>query len=151
MGMIEESIHFTFNNRALCKKYLQTAKWFLEGIELFCDKHSNLDFEMKQYVYFLAGCSLELVFKGFLIFKGYKQKQLKDLSHNLEMLIKKTKECGLNILNEDDEKIIIGLNEYYKHKDIMYDLGCIELHNISFYSAVIKKLQLGVEALSNKK
>jgi len=69
--------------------------------------------------YYLYCHSIELFLKSFLLVKGVTKKELKDTKnygHNLEKILKKTIELGLNEfvqIKPEQEEEILKANEYY--------------------------------------
>ncbi len=74
--------------------------------------------------YYLAGRSIELSLKAFLLIKGVTRDKLKkSLGHDLHKLLRKCKELGIvNIVNisEVQEGIIENLNTWYARKGFEY-------------------------------
>ena len=76
--------------------------------------------------YFLLGRSLELLFKSWLVYKGFTENQIKsELGHDIRKILERVKELDfeseLNLhIDIAFEAKILNLNRYYKYKDFEY-------------------------------
>ena len=71
-------------------------------------------------MYFLVCQSLELSFKAFLRGMGYSNKQLRQLSHNLDACVAAAKAAGVEShvsLSAAEIAAIAAINPYYRFKD----------------------------------
>ena len=76
--------------------------------------------------YFLLGQSIELALKGFLRGLGASEKDLKNLSHDLDKALQEAEKKGLQnlvSLSDNDRGNIALLNVYYQSKDLQYTLS----------------------------
>lgn len=75
-------------------------------------------------VLFLRGQALELILKSFLLHKKVSLKKLrKDFGHNINKLLKKSKELGLEQIikiSDEDHDVIYLLNDLYSSKQLQY-------------------------------
>jgi hypothetical protein len=76
--------------------------------------------------YFLVCRSLELSFKAFLRGSGYSDKQLRQLSHNLDACVAAAKAADVEryvSLSEADAAAIATINQNYQSKDFQYSVS----------------------------
>jgi hypothetical protein len=76
--------------------------------------------------YFLVCQSLELSFKAFLRGSGYSDKQLRQLSHDLDACVAAAKAAHLEryvSLSAADVAAIATINQYYQSKDFQYSVS----------------------------
>ena len=89
--------------------YYKYAEDFFETA-VKCEKNTKFS----PVPYYLYCMSIELVLKSFLLKNNVPYNDIKyKFSHDLEKAIKKTQELGLNMLDEDELKIINRANFYY--------------------------------------
>ncbi|MGB9911321.1 MAG: hypothetical protein ACPLKP_01810 [Microgenomates group bacterium] len=110
--------------------YLTYAKDFLSSFKIINEKCPNIT-EKTNVKYFLLFHSMELAFKSFLLYRGYKVDEIKKLKHDLVKAIDLCKKEGiLNLYKLDNQflKSISHMNEYYRTKQFEYLFGGFKIY-----------------------
>ncbi len=73
--------------------------------------------------YYLLGHSLEVGLKGYLLAKGYSEKQLRKIGHDLDKVLENCNEQKIGnhfVFTEQQRGMVALLNEYYRAKELEY-------------------------------
>lgn len=129
------------------------AAEYLEAAKTLCREKDKLF----SPTYFLLGQSIELALKGLLRGLGASEKDLKDISHNLDKALqvaeKKKLQSLITISDEDRENIAL-LNVSYKSKDLQYTLSGFKRYpNLDKVFDIAKRLLDGTKnhCMQNRK
>ena len=100
--------------------FVYSDEFFFAAEEL---EKSNNPGKVSTVSYYLYGHSLELAYKSYLHKNGVELKDLKKISHNLEVALEKCIELNIHkhIDIDDNYRIIVkGINKYYSTKEFEY-------------------------------
>lgn len=86
-----------------------------EALEKLGMRHSKI-------CYYLVCHALEIAMKSYLVLNEYKEKDIRNMSHDLVRVMKILKTQGYYAFTPDEEKMIIGINKYYSKKDFEYHI-----------------------------
>jgi len=112
---LEDELEKRLSDRGL----LRYANDYFIGFKEIFEKHPKIT-DLYQVKFFLLCHSLELVLKAFLRHKGYSRKQLINLGHNLENLLRELYEKNNIFFDKNSSQIIIQVNQYYNSKQFEY-------------------------------
>lgn len=118
----------------------KTAEKYFEAAQILHKEKQDIFLP----TYFLLGQSIELTLKGFLRGIGASEKDLKNLSHDLDKTLQEAEKKGLQnlvSLSDNERGNIALLNVSYESKDLQYTLsGFKSFPNIDIIFDVAKRL-----------
>lgn len=101
-----------------------SAEEFLKSARTLRSVHHKVRFFIPTY--FCICQSIELSVKGFLRGKGFTDKQLRQIGHDLVAAFQEAQANGLQELisfTDEDLAVVDLINPYYKQKDLQYSIS----------------------------
>ena len=133
----------TREQRTTYQGILNLSGEYIEAFKLIQNSNEKITYLFHAKFYLLAH-SIELSFKAYLRYNGYKLNKLKNIGHDLEAIYNELSSNYLYRLDRKTLAIIKSINMHYKNKEFEYPVTGVK--NV----ADIKELAIVAEMVSGK-